>query len=211
MPPALNDFTPAAFRVWLLDFRTFLTRFHLQHYLDGNRTFSAPLVPGATTVIFLLEQAFRSVMESSTETGKLLAVMWKVHARRSSAPATILQGLLQQLGISSVNEMDELELSLSMFTPTVNEQLEHFIWRLNLALDDYNRQAPLHNLPTYSERRLFKHLLLQLPSSVTDLFYAKMSLDAVDTLTFQQVMTIVQDRIRFDSARRAPPPATEQG
>ena len=168
IPPPLTDFTPTAFRVWLMDFRTFLTRFQLQHHLDVERPSSAPLDPGATTVIFLLEQAFQPVMASSTAAGELLALMWKVHYRRSSAPATTIKWLLTHLSISSANEMDELELVLSKFTPTINEQLEHFIWRLHLALDDYNRQALLHNLPIYSERRLFRHLLRQLPTSVTD-------------------------------------------
>ena len=79
IPPPLVAFTPTAFRVWLIDFRTFLTRFQLQHHLDVERPSSAPLDPGATTVLFLLQQTFKPVMESSTASGDLLSLMWTVH------------------------------------------------------------------------------------------------------------------------------------
>jgi hypothetical protein len=35
-PPLLSTFTTADFRAWLLDFRNFLTRFHLQSFLDRD-------------------------------------------------------------------------------------------------------------------------------------------------------------------------------
>jgi hypothetical protein len=153
-PPFLEAFTPPEFRAWLLDFRAFLARFHLHSLLDRHPSSSAVRDEGAAVVWFLLQQALKPAMTQTTASGRVLQLMLTVLHRRATSPAECLHQLATHLGLSTAGEMDMLELILTNFTPLPAEPLEQFIWRLQLALDDYNSRAPFHQLPQYSDRKL---------------------------------------------------------
>jgi hypothetical protein len=134
----LPNFTASNFKAWLLDFRTFLTRFQLHHFLDrGAPSPLAPTDQGAAVVCFLLKQAFHSAMSKTAPPGRVLTLIVTVLHRRSTSPAETLHQLAYHLGISSAGDMDHLELALTSFTPLPAEPLDQFVWRLQLALDEY--------------------------------------------------------------------------
>ena len=139
IPPLLAAFTPAEFRAWLIEFRSFLTRFHLHMFLD-RIILSPPAVPdqGAAVVWFLLQQALKPAMTQSTASGRVLHLMLTVLHRRATSPAETLHRLATHLGIATAGEMDQLELTLANFTALPAEPLDQFVWRLHMALDEYN-------------------------------------------------------------------------
>jgi hypothetical protein len=104
--------------------------------------------------------------------------------------------------------MDALEQALTQFAPLPNEPLDNFVRRLQLSLDDYNRRALYYNLPNYSDRATVSTLATDL-TPVSDRFL----FDNVGVvcghdflfLPFTQVSQLLQDRVRFDLARRASP------
>ena len=206
-PPFLEAFTPAEFRAWLFDFRAFLARFHLHTWLDRLPP-SSPVVrdEGAAVVWFLLQQALKPAMTQATASGRVLQLMLTVLHRRATSPAETLQQLATHLGISTTGEMDMLELTLINFAPLPAEPLEQFVWRLHLARDEYNSRAPFYQLPKYSDRKLFKQLLMVLPQFLSDLFMAPLlAIAPTDFLSFGHVSHLIHEHINFDKARRAPP------
>ena len=151
MPPLLSAFTTADFRAWLLEFRSFLTRFHLQTFLDRAAPSSSAIPDqGAAIVWFLIQQALKPAMSQPTASGRVLHLMLTVLHRRATPPAETLHQLAAHL--------DQLELTMATFTPLPAEPLDQFVWRLHMALDEYNSRAPSYQLPPYSDRKLFLQL-----------------------------------------------------
>jgi hypothetical protein len=80
-----------------------------------------------------------------------------------SSLAVLLSGWLAELGLSDLTLMDTLEDILQALTPQPQEALSNFLWRAQVALADYNKAAPQHGPPVYSDRRLFLRILPFLP------------------------------------------------
>jgi hypothetical protein len=96
-----------------------------------------------------------------------------------------------------------LELTLANFTLLPAEPLDQFVWRLHMALDEYNSRAPSYELPSYSDRKLFMQLLWVLPSFLSDAFMGPLAAAGTDFLPFVRVSQLLHERLRFDQARRA--------
>ena len=87
LPPLLSTFTTADFRAWLLEFRSFLTRFHLQTFLDRAAPSSSAIPDqGAAIVWFLIQQALKPAMSQPTASGRVLHLMLTVLHRRATPP-----------------------------------------------------------------------------------------------------------------------------
>jgi hypothetical protein len=105
-PALLSQFSRQVLRPWLDRFTEFLERFHLAHYILPR---SVDLRDGGITeVLFVLFQALAAA-EDITPAGRLLTTILSFHHQQRTSPATIVIGLMTELGLSDLMRMDSLE------------------------------------------------------------------------------------------------------
>ena len=114
-------------------------------------------------------------MTQSTASGRVLHLMITVLHRRGTSPAETIHHLATHLGVSTAGEMDQLDLTLANFTALPAEPLDQFVWRLHMAVDEYNSRAPVYKLRPYSDRIFLMQLLRVLPPFLTDAFMAPLA------------------------------------
>ncbi len=130
-------------------------------------------------------------MTQATASDRVLQLMLTVLHRRATSPAETLHQLVTRLGISTAGEMDQLELTFTNFAPLPAEPLDQFVWRLHLALDEYNSRAPSFQLPKYSDRKLFMQLLRVLPPFLSDIFTGRLAAAQTDFLFYLSTVFLI--------------------
>ena len=143
--------------------------------------------------MLIFYQALKST-EDHTPSSRLLTTILSYHHKMRSSPAVLLSGLLA--------ELDDLEDVLQALTPLPQEALSNFLWRAQVALADYNKAAPQHGLPVYSDRRLFLRILPFLPPYLRDLFLPELRVTGRDFLPSPLLLRILHDRLPFGSMCR---------
>ena len=95
-------------------------------------------------MLLVLYQALAAA-EDTTPAVRLLTTILAYHHHQRSSPATIVLGLMTELGLSDLTLMDTLEENLQQLAPAANEPLGTFLWRAQGAITEYNTAALRHS------------------------------------------------------------------